>query len=268
MQRRSVKTGHCIAGRTVPFATSPILKRQWLKNGRLSTRTVRNSLKSARLKSRRVVKRPMLSDRQQRLRLAWCLVQRCLIWGHGVGSTGRTRAVFSSCNQWTNESLETGRYGAYPRNIQPTVLYDGCSVMIWGYISHGCKLDLITIRGNLTGDKYIRNVLQPVLVHHFDNHPQAATHVLLDDNARPYRSRVVTTYLQGEAVSSLPRSVMSPDLRPSCTGSWTYGTAITSIGSSIASGMAAATPAAYPTTDWRDETESWGRHPSIHREWR
>ena len=44
------------------------------------------------------------------------------------------------------------------RNIQPTVPYGGSSVMVWGCISHDCKLDLVTIQGNLTGDQYIRDV--------------------------------------------------------------------------------------------------------------
>jgi hypothetical protein len=43
--------------------------------------------------------------------------------------------------------------------------------MVWGCISHDCKLDLVTIQGNLTADQYIRDVLQPVGVPHFDNHP-------------------------------------------------------------------------------------------------
>jgi hypothetical protein len=47
-----------------------------------------------------------------------------------------------------------------PRNIQPTVPYGRVSVMVWGCISHDCKLDLVTIQGNLTGDQYIRDVLQ------------------------------------------------------------------------------------------------------------
>jgi hypothetical protein len=42
------------------------LKRQWLPNRRLSARTVRNRLKSAGLKSWRVNKRPMVSNRYQR----------------------------------------------------------------------------------------------------------------------------------------------------------------------------------------------------------
>jgi hypothetical protein len=43
---------------------------------RLSTRTVRNRLKSAGLKSRRVIKHPLLADWHRRSRLAWCLARR------------------------------------------------------------------------------------------------------------------------------------------------------------------------------------------------
>jgi hypothetical protein len=69
-------------------------------------------------------------------------------------------------------------FSAYPPgNIQSTVPYGGGSVMVWRCISHDCKLDLVTIQGNLTGDQYIRDVLQPVVVPHFDNHPLAPEHV-------------------------------------------------------------------------------------------
>ena len=150
-----------------------------------------------------------------------------------------------------------------PRNIQPTVSYGGGSVMVWGCISHDCKLDLVTIQGNLTGDQYIRDVLQPV-VPHFDNHPLATRPVYMDDHARPHRSRAVTAYLQSEAVTSVPWSAMSPDLnpiyhlghvRPSYTGSRTSSAKHSSVGSSIASGMAAAITTGHPTSNWRDETQ-------------
>ena len=55
--------------RRMPFTTSPVLKQHWLPNRRLSTRTVRNRLKSAGLKSRRVIKRPLLADRHRRSRV-------------------------------------------------------------------------------------------------------------------------------------------------------------------------------------------------------
>ena len=86
--------------------------------------------------------------------------------------------------------------------------------MIWGCISYDCKLDLVTIQDNLTGDQYIRDVLQPVVVHHFDNHPLVTKPVYMDDNARPHRSRAVTAHLQSEAVTSVPWPAMIPDLNP------------------------------------------------------
>jgi hypothetical protein len=42
--------------RRMPFATSPAFKQHWLPNRRLSTRTVRNRLKSGGRKSKRVIK--------------------------------------------------------------------------------------------------------------------------------------------------------------------------------------------------------------------
>ena len=62
--------------RRTPFASSPIFKQHWLPNRRMSTKTVRNRLKSAGLKSKRVIKRLLLADRHQRSRLAWCLARR------------------------------------------------------------------------------------------------------------------------------------------------------------------------------------------------
>ena len=85
--------------------------------------------------------------------------------------------------------------------------------MFGGCISHDCKLDLVTIQGNLTGHQYIRDVLQPV-VPHFDSHPLATRSVYMDDNARPHRSRAVTAYLQSKAVTSVLWSAMNPDFDP------------------------------------------------------
>jgi hypothetical protein len=62
---------------------------------------------------------------------------------------------------------------------------------------HG--IQIVTIQGNLAGDQYIRDVLQPVVVPHFDNHPLDTRPVYMDVSAMPHRSRAVTAYLQSEA---------------------------------------------------------------------
>jgi hypothetical protein len=51
-------------------------------------------------------------------------------------------------------------------------------------------------------------------------------------------------------------------LRSSYTGSRTSCAKHSSVGSSIASGMAAAITTGHPTSNWRDGTQGWGRHPS------
>jgi hypothetical protein len=78
---------------------------------------------------------------------------------HHVKRDRRCRSTNSGCLIHKNTAYT-------PRNIQPTVPYGGGSVMIWGCISHDCKLDLVPIQGNLTGDRYIKDVLQPVVVPH------------------------------------------------------------------------------------------------------
>jgi hypothetical protein len=121
--------------------------------------------------------------------------------------------VSVSCNRLTNDSLETKKNKAHtPGNIQETVPYVVGSLLISECISHDCKLDLVTIRGNLIGEQYFRDVLKPVVVTHFDTHPLDVRPVFLDDNTMPHRVRAVTAYLQSEAVTFLPWPVMSPNL--------------------------------------------------------
>ena len=120
----------------------------------------------------------------------------------------RQEPVSASCNRRPDEGLETQNTAYCPRNIQSTVPYGGGSVMVWECVSHDCKLDLAIIQGSLTGDQYIRDVLQPVVVPHFDNHTLTTRPVYMD------RSRAVTAYLLSEAVTSVPGPAMSPDLNP------------------------------------------------------
>jgi hypothetical protein len=112
----------------------------------------------------------------------------------------RPELVSASCNQRPNECLETQKYSLYPKEHSANCPSRGRLSNGLGCICHDCKLDLVTIQGNLTGDQYIRDVLQPVVPHF--------------DNARSHRSRAVTAYLQSEAVTSVPWPAMSPDLNP------------------------------------------------------
>ena len=119
--------------RRMTFATSTVLKQHWLPNGRLSTRTVRNRLKSAGLKSRRIIKCPLLADRHRRSRLAWCLARRgwnLRTW-RKIHWSDKSRFLLHV----TDDQMRVWRHtnAAYtPENIQLTVPYGGGSVMVWG----------------------------------------------------------------------------------------------------------------------------------------
>ena len=78
------------------------------------------------------------------------------------------------------------------KNILPTVACGGGSVMILGCVSYDCKLPLVTVRGTLNGQGYQNDILRPVVIPHFDNHPLRQQPVYMDDNARPHRARPVT----------------------------------------------------------------------------
>ena len=155
----------------------------------------------------------------------------------------RREPVSASCNRRPDAVWRHKNTAYISRNIQPTVPYGGGSVMVWGYISHDCKLDLITIQGNLTGDQYIRDVLQPVAVPHFDNHPLPAK-----------RSRDFCSLVSHECRFESHRTYLG-HVRPSYTGSGTFCAKQSSVGSSIASGMAAAITTGHPMSNWRDETQ-------------
>lgn len=201
--------------RRYPFESSSTLKHRWLPGRRICHQTVRNRLKAAGLKSRRVIKRPLLTDNHKRLRLAWCRQRerwnlrswRRIHWSDE--SRFLLRHVDGRVKVWRHPAT------AYtPRNIMPTVPYGGGSVMVWGCFSYDCKLDLVTIQGTLNGDRYIQEVLNPVVVTHFDNHPLATRPIFMDDNARPHRSRAVAQVIQNNALRHIPWPAMSPDLNP------------------------------------------------------
>ncbi|CAG2193326.1 unnamed protein product [Mytilus edulis] len=124
-------------------------------------------------------------------------------------------SVFS---RLVRKNIQTKNVKDLQRSGRPLVISQrdnfigGGSVMVWSCISHDCKLDLVTMRGNLNGDQYIREVLQSVVEPNFDNHSLAARLVFMDDDTRPRHSRTVTAFRQG--VTALPWPAMSPELNP------------------------------------------------------
>ena len=73
------------------------------------------------------------------------------------------------------------------RYVRATIMehdsYGGGSVMVWGGITYDRRTDLIVIRGNMTGQRYVNEILRPVVAPMANRIGQ--NFVFQDDNARP-----------------------------------------------------------------------------------
>ena len=178
----------------------------------------------------------------------------------------RREPVSTSCNRRPDRGLETQKYSLYPKEHPANYPLRWRLSNGLGCISHDCKLDLVAIEGNLTGDQYITDVLQPV-VPHFDNHPLATRPILVYGGQRqvssfkssnrlpPKRSRGFYSLASHEPGFESHRAYLG-HFRSSYTCSGTSCAKHSSVGSSIASGMAASITTGHPTSNWRDETQS------------
>ena len=129
--------------------------------------------------------------------------------------------------------------------------------MTWECISrsHDCKLDLVTIRENLTGDQNTRDILQPVVVPHFAKHPLACIYgwqrqaaSLKGSDCQPSKWSHAFSSMASHEPGFESDEACLWHARLSCTGSWTSCAKLTS-------GIATVTRAVHPTTNWRDNTE-------------
>lgn len=198
-----------------PFATSIALKRAWLPNRRFSLKTLRNRLHSAGYYARRPIRRPLLTRQHKQARLEWCRARRrwnLANWRKVHWSDESRFLLFHTDGRARVWRQPNSAYAQ--RHIMEQVPFGGGSIMIWGCLSHDCKLELVTVRGNLNGERYREEILNRIVVPHFDDHPLLTRPIFMDDNARPHRARAVIDFLQQEAVTTLPWPARSPDLNP------------------------------------------------------
>ncbi|GFV48931.1 transposable element Tcb2 transposase [Trichonephila clavipes] len=78
-------------------------------------------------------------------------------------------------------------------------------VMVWGAITYDSRSTLIVMRGTLTGQRYVDDILQLFL----NGLPGA---IFQQDNARPHTARVAQYFLRN--FQTLPWPTRFPDLSP------------------------------------------------------
>ena len=90
--------------------------------------------------------------------------------------------------------------------------YGRGSVHVWGGFSYAHRTPLHVFRVNVTADVYITQVLRPIVVPFFHNHPDLE--IFQHDNARPHTANVTRNFLNQQQFLVLDRPANSPDMNP------------------------------------------------------
>ncbi|GFY00329.1 transposable element Tc3 transposase [Trichonephila clavipes] len=117
----------------------------------------------------------------------------------------------SQCRASTDLREQRTRY--HQSNTVERHSYRGGGILVWAGISLGGHTDLHVFHGGtVTGLRYRDEILDPYV------RPYAAAigndFILMDDNARPHRARIVEEYLEGHGLERMEWPARSPDLNP------------------------------------------------------
>ncbi|GFX38691.1 transposable element Tcb2 transposase [Trichonephila clavipes] len=155
---------------------------------RISATTVRNRLHNAGLYARRpVVCVPSTDDSE------------------GTAYAGQENMA--------STDLEEQRTRYHQSNTVERHSYRGGGILVWAGISLGGHTDLHVFHGGtVTGLRYRDETLDPYV------RPYTAAigndFILMDDNARPHRARIVEEYLEDHGLERMEWPARSPDLNP------------------------------------------------------
>ncbi|GFU84510.1 transposable element Tc1 transposase [Trichonephila clavipes] len=148
-----------------------------------------------------------------------CAVRNC--WGkhlwtnHAASTCGphsnsfndrsrRRRADDNRVRVWRRPGERYNPPHTVPRHTARTA-----RVIVWGAIAYDSRSTLIVMRGTLTSQRYVDDILQPHVGHFLNGLPGA---IFQKDNARPHTARVAQNFLR--PFQTLPWPARSPDLSP------------------------------------------------------
>ncbi|GFW52057.1 transposable element Tcb2 transposase [Trichonephila clavipes] len=148
------------------------------------TQTISRHLAEANLKSKRPFRALPLTPEHRQLRLQWC--QARSMWN----VTDWQKVLFSDESRFV---LGT----------------DDNRVRVWRRPAYDSRSTLIVLRGNLTSQRYVDDILRPYVGPFLNGFPGA---IFQQDNARPQTARVAQNFLRH--FQTLPWPARTPDLSP------------------------------------------------------
>lgn len=178
----------------------------------LSQSTVRRRLRAAGIRARRPYCGPTLTRQHRHNRLIW--TRRVRRWQlrdwRNVMFTDESRFCLYKHDGRARVYRRQGERNA-PNCVAEVQAHGGGSVMVWGGIRGENKSPLVIVMGNMTAQRYIDQVLRPVVLPFLQNHPGT---LFQHDNAPAHSARAVSTFLDNNNVNVLPWPSRSPDLSP------------------------------------------------------
>jgi hypothetical protein len=182
----------------------------------------------------------------------------------------RQEPVSASCNRRPDEGLETQKYSLYhkehPANC-PLRWSNGLGVYLsWlqaRFSHHTKRPNWWSVHQRRLATSCCPPFRQPPTSYKACVYGWQRQASLFKSSNRlaPKRSRDFCSMASYELGFESHRAYLR-HVRPSYAESGTSCAKHSSVGSSIASGMAAAITTGHPTSNWRDERQGWGRHPS------
>ena len=181
---------------------------------RISLHTVRRRLIEHGLHRRRPMRFPGVTTQHKvrrcqfsRIYLSWTDED----WGNCL-FTDESKFVLHHDSNRARVTRRSGeRYN--PSLVLPVYPFGRGSITVWGGITSDTRTELVVLRNEtMTAQTYLNRVLAPIV------RPMAEAigpeFVLVDDNARPHRARVVNEFLQNQEIRRLDWPACSPDLNP------------------------------------------------------
>ncbi|GFW83618.1 transposable element Tcb1 transposase [Trichonephila clavipes] len=83
--------------------------------------------------------------------------------------------------------------------------------MVWGGNGYHSRTILVHIAGTLNNQRYISEVLEPVILPYLQG---LVTAIFQKDNAQPHATRIVQRFFVNNQIELLPWATRSPNLSP------------------------------------------------------
>ncbi|UYV83825.1 hypothetical protein LAZ67_X000316 [Cordylochernes scorpioides] len=161
----------------------------------VSKMTINRRLRERNLRARRPLRCLPLTPVHRQLRLQWFLSDEFRFL---LCPDDRRKRVWRRPGQHVDPGLTVEHYTGPQQGV-----------MVWGAISYDSRTPSVVIPGTLTAQRYVDDILRPVLLPFLSHHPGLT---FQQDNARPHTARVTMDCLQ--SCRTLPWPARSPELSP------------------------------------------------------